>query len=284
MLVKKEQQYLQEKLQACYSAGEAAAIARWIFETRFHYTRLDYCLGKDREFSKDERDDFENIVSRLLENEPVQYILGETEFCGMMFSVNRHVLIPRPETEELVRWIAEDTPLFPSGPRILDLGTGSGCIAVSLARMLPSAQVSACDISEDALCVARENARRLQADVSFFHEDILNPSRIPSEPAWEVWVSNPPYICDRERADMTPNVLEHEPQTALFVPDHDPLLFYRSIALLGQRHLRAGGYLYFEINRAYARQMQDMLERAGYREIVVRKDQYENDRMIRCRK
>lgn len=282
--MKNEQQYLQEKLLACYSAGEAAAIARWVFESRFHYTRLDYCLGKDRDFSKEEREDFENIVSRLLENEPVQYVLGEAEFCDRQFLVNHNVLIPRPETEELVHWIVSDVSDFPDRPRILDLGTGSGCIAISLACLLPRASVSACDISEGALAVARENAARLEASVSFFRDDILNPEHLAEEPCWDVWVSNPPYICDRERQDMTRNVLDHEPHTALFVPDHDPLLFYRAIAESGLRYLRLGGSLYFEINRAYGHATSAMLEEMGYKEIQIRQDQFGNDRMIKCRR
>lgn len=282
--MKNEQQYLQEKLLACYSAGEAAAIARWVFESRFHYTRLDYCLGKDRDFSKEEREDFENIVSRLLENEPVQYVLGEAEFCDRQFLVNHNVLIPRPETEELVHWIVSDASDFPDRPRILDLGTGSGCIAISLACLLPQASVSACDISEGALAVARENAARLEVSVSFFRDDILNPEHLAEEPCWDVWVSNPPYICDCERQDMTRNVLDHEPHTALFVPDHDPLLFYRAIAESGLRYLRLGGSLYFEINRAYGHATSEMLEEMGYKEIQIRQDQFGNDRMIKCRR
>lgn len=273
---------MQERLEACYSADEAAAIARWVFESRFHYTRLDYCLGKDRDFSKEERDDFENIASRLLENEPVQYILGETEFCERSFGVDRNVLIPRPETEELVRWIASDAPLFPSPARILDIGTGSGCIAVSLAALLPGASVSACDVSEGALQVARRNALRNETEVTFFQEDILHPASLDRLPQWTVWVSNPPYICEREQADMERNVLEYEPHTALFVPDADPLLFYRTIARLGRQYLAPDGYLYFEINRAYADETRRMLQDAGYEDIQVRKDLYGNDRMIRC--
>lgn len=280
--MKKELQVLQQRLEACYTADEAAAIARWVFESRFHYTRLDYCLGKDRDFSKEERDDFENIASRLLENEPVQYILGETEFCGLPFSVDRNVLIPRPETEELVRWIASDAPLFPSSARILDIGTGSGCIAVSLACLLPGASVSACDVSEGALRIARTNALRNEAEVSFFQEDILHPKFLPRLPQWDVWVSNPPYICECEQTGMERNVLEYEPHTALFVPDADPLLFYRTIAHLGSVHLRPGGFLYFEINRAYAEETCRMLEDAGYENMEVRKDFRGNDRMIRC--
>jgi release factor glutamine methyltransferase len=282
--VKKEQQYLQDKLLTCYSATEAAAIARWVFETRFHYSRLDYCLGKDRDFSKEERDDFENIVCRLLENEPVQYVLGETDFCDQKFLVNHHVLIPRPETEELVRWIASDLSPFPAAPRILDLGTGSGCIAISLSSLLSQAVISACDISEDALDIARKNARNQNVAVSFFQEDILHPHHLLSGAVWDVWVSNPPYICERERKDMSRNVLDYEPSTALFVPDEDPLLFYRAIARLGLKGLCPGGFLYFEINRAYGELTRQMLEEMGYQEIQVRQDQFGNDRMIKCRR
>ena len=241
-------------------------------------------MGKDRDFSKEERDDFENIVCRLLENEPVQYVLGETDFCDQKFLVNHHVLIPRPETEELVRWIASDLSPFPAAPRILDLGTGSGCIAISLSSLLSQAVISACDISEDALDIARKNARNQNVAVSFFQEDILHPHHLLSGAVWDVWVSNPPYICERERKDMSRNVLDYEPSTALFVPDEDPLLFYRAIARLGLKGLCPGGFPYFEINRAYGELTRQMLEEMGYQEIQVRQDQFGNDRMIKCRR
>ncbi len=281
--MKKEQQYLQEQLAMHYAAGEAAAIARWVFENRFHYTRLDYCLGKDREFSKDEREDFENIVSRLLENEPLQYILGETEFCGLHFSVNRHVLIPRPETEELVRWIADDA-ISCDAPRILDWGTGSGCIAISLAHLLPNASVAACDLSAEALAVARQNADDNGVSVSFFRDDMLQPEHLPQEASWDVWVSNPPYICESERVEMDRNVLDYEPASALFVSDDDPLLFYRAVACHGLRCLHAGALLYFEINRAYGSEMVQMLQKMGYQDVELRQDLFGNNRMIKCRR
>lgn len=279
--MKKEQQYLQEQLQTYYSSGEAKAIARMVFETRFHYTLMDYCLGKDREFSEEERTDFENIVSRLLEKEPVQYVLGQAEFCGLTLGVEPGVLIPRPETEELVQWVASDATA-PGRHRILDLGTGSGCIALALSSLLPGARVSACDVSEAALAVARKNALKLQLSVTFFYENILEPVLLSGPEVWDIWVSNPPYICFREQSEMSGNVCDYEPHSALFVPDDDPLLFYRAIARLGRKSLCEGGLLYFEINRAYGLQVVQMLEQEGYRSIELRTDMFGNDRMIKC--
>lgn len=246
-------------------------------EVRFGLSQTDLLLCKDTLLSADERKELENIVQRLLQREPVQYILGQEVFCGHVFHVEPGVLIPRPETAELVRWVAEAVP---SGVSLLDIGTGSGCIAISLALM--GYEATAMDVSPDALRIAQGNADALGARVDFVLQDILHPS--PTDRQWDVIVSNPPYVCQSEAADMEDNVLLHEPSLALFVPDQDPLLFYRSIALYGLDHLLPGGWLFFEINRAYARETADMLGGYGYQQVVCRQDQFGNPRMVCARR
>lgn len=273
-----------------YDEGEAKAIARMTYEERFGLTLSDIYLGKDSQLSADSQAELEEIAKRLLQGEPIQYVLGQAGFCGRTFLVNEHVLIPRPETEELCQW--EPLPL-PSpkgeGAKIMDIGTGSGCIAITLAAMYPQAEVTAWDISAEALEVARENARRHNVHVSFEQVDILSIPPLYMEgnrgEALSLIISNPPYICNKERAGMETNVLEHEPHTALFVPDDDPLLFYRAIAQYGQTALKDGGWLYFEINPLYADDMQRMLSMMSYHDIEIKEDQYGKQRMIRaCRK
>jgi release factor glutamine methyltransferase len=281
---------LWRQLVQIYDEGEAKAIARMVYEERFGLTLSDIYLGRETQLSVADQTELQFIAKRLLQGEPIQYVLGQADFCGRTFMVNEHVLIPRPETEELCNW--KPLPL-PSpkgeGAKILDIGTGSGCIAITLAAMYPEAQVIGWDISEDALEVAKINAIRNNVNVSFEQVDVLNlPSPLPfgggRGEALSLIVSNPPYICNKERAAMEPNVLEHEPHTALFVPDDDPLLFYRAIAQFGQTALKQGGWLYFEINPLYAREMCDMLRLMSYHDIELKADQYGKQRMIRARK
>ena len=270
-----------------YDEGEAKAIARMTYDVRFGLTLSDLCLGKDTQLSADDQTELEEIAKRLLQGEPIQYVLGQADFCRRTFLVNEHVLIPRPETEELCRW--KPLPL-PSpkgeGAKILDIGTGSGCIAVTLAAMYPEAEVTAWDISAEALEVARTNAIRNNVNVKFDQVDILSKSSLYLEgdrgEAFDLIVSNPPYICNKERATMEANVLEHEPHTALFVPDDDPLLFYRAIAQYGQTALKEGGWLYFEINPLYADALADMLKMMSYYDINIKQDQFGKQRMMRA--
>lgn len=281
---------LWRQLVQIYDEGEAKAIARMVYEERFGLTLSDIYLGRETQLSAADQTELEEIAKRLLQGEPIQYVLGQADFCGRSFCVNEHVLIPRPETEELCNW--KPLPL-PSpkgeGAKILDIGTGSGCIAITLAAMYPEAQVIGWDISEDALEVAKINAIRNNVNVSFEQVDVLNlPSPLPfgggRGEALSLIVSNPPYICNKERAAMAVNVLEYEPHTALFVPDDDPLLFYRAIAQFGQTALKQGGWLYFEINPLYAQEMCDMLHLMSYHDIELKADQYGKQRMIRARK
>jgi release factor glutamine methyltransferase len=216
------------------------------------------------------------MLLRLQQFEPIQYIIGEARFLGRTFRVTPDVLIPRPETEELVEWILEE--ISPTA-RILDIGTGSGCIAVSLSKELPDATVEAWDVSDAALNVARGNSERLQAEVRFTRCDILGNIPKP-ESRYDFIVSNPPYVTESEKPAMEPNVLQWEPAVALFVPDADPLLFYRRMAVAGHGLLRPGGRLCFEINRSFGSQTVEMLYGEGYRNIILRKDISHNDRFI----
>ena len=278
--------YIFDKLSTAYPEREARAIARLVLETRFGLTQVDICMGRERTFSLEERRDLENIVKRLSQKEPVQYVLGQADFCGRTFSVAPGVLVPRPETEELTKWIIRDEK--ESGfslPCILDIGTGSGCIAITLSQELPQAQVSAIDISPQALAIARENAKRLGGSVDFRQQDVLDsPSKGQDSPLWDIIVSNPPYICEHEREGMEENVLRYEPSQALFVPDHDPLLFYRAIGEYAVKTLKEDGRLYVEINRAYGWETTRLFQSLGLRDVTLKKDFYDNERMIRCRK
>ena len=273
-----------------YDEGEAKALARMTYEVRFGLTFSDLCLGKDTQLSRDDQGHLEEIAQRLLQQEPIQYVLGQADFCGRTFLVNRHVLIPRPETEELCRWMISEVRSERSGVKersTLDIGTGSGCIAITLAAEMHQAKVAAWDISAEALEVARENAKRTSVHVSFEQIDILHlpsDSRQQTAGIFDLIVSNPPYICNKEREAMEANVLDHEPHTALFVPDDDPLLFYRAIAQYGQTALKEGGWLYFEINPLYAESLRQLLCAMRFCRIETKEDQYGKQRMIRARK
>ena len=270
---------IKKMLAGYYPDAEASALAKMLLVEVLHFSTLELFGGKDKEVFKKDLDVLYEMSRRLQNQEPIQYIIGRETFCGMPFVVNRHVLIPRPETQDLVEWIAEeDQQTNPC--RLLDMGTGSGCIAISLAKKLPHVQVEAWDISGEALQVARQNALNNQVNVVFHWQDILSAS--PGMAEWNVIVSNPPYIANKEKAEMESNVLDWEPHTALFVPDHDPLLFYRKIAQLGMSMLVNGGALYFEINRAYGAEIIAMLQALGYKDIIIRKDRFNNERMIKA--
>ncbi len=252
-------------------------------EVRFGMNRLDLCLGKDRPLTEEERIELESIISRLLKDEPIQYILKHADFCGNTLHVGPGVLIPRPETEELVHWILSDIPDRPL--RIADIGTGSGCIAISLATARPDCRISAIDISRQALDIAEQNAHLAHAEnIEFIRCDILDSQTWPRIPTatWDIIVSNPPYVLQSETRDMTANVLNYEPATALFVPDEDPLIFYRTIARYAQTYLKPNGRLCFEINRRFGKEVTELLAASGFSQIELRKDFRENDRMIRC--
>ena len=272
---------LRTRLADVYPDGEAQAIVFLVLEKLFGLSRTDVLMGGLERLTADQNAELEQVMLRLEQGEPVQYVLGVADFDGMTLGVAPGVLIPRPETEELVEWIAED---FKSAKRlrILDIGTGSGCIALSLARRFTDASVTAWDISDDALRIASANAERLGLDVEFKKRDALC-TKVPEADVanYDIIVSNPPYICEKERVDMDNNVLQHEPAAALFVPDNDPLLFYRAISDLAQKMLRSGGCLYFEINREYGEETAEMMSAMGFDSVELRKDFMENDRMVK---
>lgn len=270
------------QLLAAYPDREAHALARLVLEERYNLSQTDLLLDKDSKLSADDRRDLANIVDRLLANEPVQYVLGKSWFCSRPFHVEPGVLIPRPETEELVRMIVQENEHRNPSLSVLDIGTGSGCIAISLALDLPKADVTAWDISSEALKIATDNAHALKADVRFQQQDILHPE--PTDQQWDIIVSNPPYVRQLEAAEMSANVLEHEPHLALFVSDDDPLIFYREIGQFAWNHLTTGGRLYFEINQYLGKETADMIENIGFSDVKVHQDAYNNNRMLSCSK
>ena len=342
---------LWKRLTAIYNEREAQAIVRTVLDALFGMSLTDICLGKVTQLSADDTTRLEKIMQRLEKSEPVQYVLGAEWFAGRLFDVAPGVLIPRPETEDLVKWACDEakekekednskeergkeekevskkgeapqkeeqplssllkeekeglrkgedasqkeeqplSSLLESNkevsekgeevphPSILDIGTGSGCIAITVALALPQARVTAWDISTDALAIAAGNAHRLGASVRFEHQDAL--SAPDDEERWDVIVSNPPYICDRERADMSDNVLSYEPELALFVPDSDPLLFYRAIARYASKALKPGGRLLFETNTAYAHEVAQAMADEGFNAIEVRNDCFGKPRMVK---
>lgn len=342
---------LWKRLTAIYNEREAQAIVRTVLDALFGMSLTDICLGKVTQLSADDTTRLEKIIQRLEKSEPVQYVLGAEWFAGRLFSVAPGVLIPRPETEDLVKWACdeakekekednskeergkeekedskkgeaqkkEEKPLSSPlkekkeglrkeeeaskreeqlqssplknnkevskkgeeapHPSILDIGTGSGCIAITVALALPQARVTAWDISPDALAIAAGNAHKLGASIRFEHQDAL--SAPDDKERWDVIVSNPPYICDRERADMSDNVLSYEPELALFVPDSDPLLFYRAIARYASKALKPGGRLLFETNTAYAHEVAQAMADEGFTAIEVRNDCFGKPRMVK---
>lgn len=261
-----------------YETGEAKAIARFVMETRLGLTLTDILCGKDGQLSAEQQAELQQLLQRLLKGEPVQYVAGVADFGPRQFAVEPGVLIPRPETYELCEWIMERSAPERKELKVLDIGTGSGCIACTLAAEMNEAKVWAWDISEKALDVASSNARRTHVRVVFQRQDALH---LPEDKAcWDVIVSNPPYVCEQEKEAMERNVLEHEPPLALFVPDDEPLLFYRSIARYAAKSLKTDGKLYFEINPLYASDMEQMLNEEGYNHVETRKDMFNKQRFI----
>lgn len=266
--------YIRQSLQDLYPPQEVKSLTMMICCDILGYQAVDVYLGKDINLSESKQQELENILARMRKNEPIQYIRGVADFYGMRFCVAPGVLIPRPETAELVELILRENP---DAATLLDIGTGSGCVAISLSRHLPEAKVTAWDVSGDALAIALRNNELLGTSVAFEQRDVLT---YEGGDTFDVIVSNPPYVTEAEKSDMDANVLDWEPELALFVPDDDPLRFYRRIALLGKTLLASGGKLYFEINRAYGGATACMLEEMGYRHIRVLKDLFGNDRIV----
>ena len=329
----KTYQQLWQSLTPLYDAGEAQAIVRTVLDVKYGMTLTDIICGKVNEISADEERKLEEIIIRLQKGEPVQYVLGEADFAGRTFHVEPGVLIPRPETAELCQWIEEDmagkSTVSPkdspedsskdspevspqatdNAKQILDICTGSGCIAITLGLNIPNSEVTGWDISEDALRIAQGNVEMMKAgNVRIEHQDALalpkaaetdnekmkvtadkevvkskGEAKTPSTQKWDMIVSNPPYICEKEKADMEKNVLEHEPSLALFVPDEDPLKFYRAIAEYASSALKSGGALYFEINPIYEKETREMLLKLDFKDIETKEDAFGKKRMMRAK-
>lgn len=298
----KTYQQLWQSLTPLYDAGEAQAIVRTVLDVKYGMTLTDIICGKVNEISANEERKLEEIIIRLQKGEPVQYVLGEADFAGRTFRVEPGVLIPRPETAELCQWIEKDmieksivssgdSPEDSSGnsPQatddaklILDICTGSGCIAITLGLNIPNSEVTGWDISEDALRIAQGNVEMLKArNVRIEYQDALALPKAAE--AADLIVSNPPYICEKEKADMEKNVLEHEPSLALFVPDEDPLKFYRAIAEYASSALKSGGALYFEINPIYEKETREMLQELDFKDIETKEDAFGKKRMMRAK-
>ena len=281
----KTYQQFWQSLTPLYDAGEAQAIVRTVLDVEYGMTLTDIICGKVNELSSDEERNLEEIITRLQNGEPVQYVLGEADFAGRTFHVEPGVLIPRPETAELCQWIEEEVLSLEADERkqILDICTGSGCIAITLGLNIPNSEVTGWDISEDALRIAQGNVEMLKAgNVRIEYQDALMLPKT-AETA-DIIVSNPPYICEKEKADMEKNVLDYEPDLALFVPDEDPLKFYRAIAEFASTELRSWGMLYFEINPLYEKETREMLEGFGFKDIETKEDAFGKKRMMKAKK
>ena len=273
-------QDIRGQLATRYERGEAQAMGFLLLEELFGLTKADVLMGKDDEtFDAQSQSgmkratELHKAVDRLMKGEPIQYVIGHTDFCGLRVDVGRGVLIPRQETEELVAAVEGFNPRS-----ILDVGTGSGCIALALKHRLKEAQVTAMDISKEALKIARGNAERLGLDIAFEQCDILNAQ--PQERIYDLIVSNPPYVCEEERVEMEPHVLDYEPESALFVPNNHPLLFYEAITEYALTALNNGGMLAFETNRRFAHEVGALMADAGFDSIKVKRDMFNNERIV----
>ncbi|VBB48263.1 Release factor glutamine methyltransferase [uncultured Paludibacter sp.] len=273
-------EYIKTLLSDVYSEEEIHVFTYTVLEKITGYTKTHLLADKNIILSESQKNDAEEMVLRLKKGEPIQYILGETKFFGLKFTVNPSVLIPRPETEELVQWILNDLPPNPLKGEYLDVGTGSGCIAISLKKHLPNATVSAIDISADALKIAKENAKLNDVKIDFIQKDILKTDILDKK--YDIIVSNPPYVPQNDKQEMHSNVLDYEPHIALFVEDNNPLVFYRKIAELAKNNLTKHGALYFEIHKNQGENCQRMLSSLGFKNIQIKKDISGNDRMIKA--
>jgi release factor glutamine methyltransferase len=280
MNIKQYRNEFVKKLSPIYDEGEAESFFYLILEAKNQLKRIDLALNPDLVFSEKEIEVWNAILEQLKREIPVQYLLGKTSFYGLEFEVNENVLIPRPETEELVDWILESqkSKVGSQKVKILDIGTGSGCIAISLAKNLPNAEVFAIDVSEKALATAKKNALLNKVEVNFINQNILETEDLEQE--FDIIVSNPPYVRNLEKEEIKRNVLDNEPHLALFVEDDDALIFYKKIAELAQINLCSGGQLYFEINQYLGKEMIRLLEELNFKNVELRKDIYGNDRMV----
>ena len=286
-LVRDCRKYYASELEKIYGSDEANALIMILLEHYFGIDRVKIAMDPELRLSESELLTLHFAIKELLKNKPVQYILGETEFCGMRFFVDENVLIPRPETEELVNQLISCSvnQLHSPSFRILDIGTGSGCIAISLAKLLKNSVVTAVDVSEKALKVAKKNAETNGVNVNFIKDDILNPKNQELiDNQYDIIVSNPPYVCESEKTEMRANVLDYEPSSALLVSDTDPLIFYRKIMEFAQKNLKPDGEIWFEINEKLGTEMKNLCLEKGFENVEIIKDFRERDRIVRATK
>ena len=283
MKIKQYRTQFIKELAPFYDAYEAESFFYLILEDKHKLRQIDLALNHELKFSESDFIVWDSLLSQLKKEVPIQYLLGKTSFYGLDFEVNENVLIPRPETEELVEWIINENSKIDKTKKlkILDIGTGSGCIAISLAKNLPNAEVYGVDISKKAIVTAKRNAIRNNVDVTFVFLDILKTDALRFN--YDIIVSNPPYVRNLEKAEIKKNVLGYEPHLALFVEDNDALIFYRKIATLAKKGLLENGQLFFEINQYLGKEMRDLLETMNFKNIELKKDIYDNDRMISCK-
>ena len=284
MILKEFKLFFNEALSAIYPKTEIDSFFFILMEEKLKLQRIDTVLNSDLLITNKNLIDLKNIVKRLQKEEPIQYIIGNTEFYGLPFLVDKNTLIPRTETEELVAWVLDEIKVLTNNKitelSILDIGTGTGCIPISLAKNLTSLNISAIDISPEALLIARQNAILNKVTIEFIELDILNAESLPQE--YDVIISNPPYVRELEKEEIKNNVLENEPHLALFVADENPLIFYNKIADLAKQQLSINGMLFFEINQYLGQKTLNMLVNKGFKNIQLKKDLFGNDRMIKC--
>lgn len=281
MKIKQYRTQFIKELSPFYDAYEAESFFYLILEDKHKLRQIDLALNHDLTFSEADFIVWNSILEELKKEVPIQYLLGKTHFYGLEFEVNENVLIPRPETEELVEWVINENKAIDKKKKIkiLDIGTGSGCIAISLAKNLPNAEVYAIDVSKKALETAKRNAISNKVEIIFMLKNVLELEVLKSN--YDIIVSNPPYVRNLEKEEIKKNVLDYEPHLALFVEDNDALIFYRKIADLAKKNLLENGQLYFEINQYLGKEMTDLLEEMNFKNIELRKDIYDNDRMIK---
>lgn len=284
MILKEFKLFFNEALSAIYPKTEIDSFFFILMEEKLKLQRIDTVLNSDLLITNKNLIDLKNIVKRLQKEEPIQYIIGNTEFYGLPFLVDKNTLIPRTETEELVAWVLDEIKVLTNNKitelSILDIGTGTGCIPISLAKNLTSLNISAIDISPEALLIAKQNAILNKVTIEFIELDILNAESLPQE--YDVIISNPPYVRELEKEEIKNNVLENEPHLALFVADENPLIFYNKIADLAKQQLSINGMLFFEINQYLGQKTLNMLVNKGFKNIQLKKDLFGNDRMIKC--
>lgn len=282
MRIKQYRTQFIKELSPFYDAYEAESFFYLILENKHKLRQIDLALNHELTFSDADLAIWGGFLNELKKEVPIQYLLGKTNFYGLDFEVNENVLIPRPETEELVEWIINENKEGKSKKiKVLDIGTGSGCIAISLAKNLPNAEIYGIDVSKKAIETAKRNAINNNVDITFMYQNILDTDVLACN--FDIIVSNPPYVRNLEKEEIKKNVLDYEPHLALFVDDNDALVFYRKIAALAKSGLKESGQLYFEINQYLGKEMTDLLEKMDFKNIELRKDIYDNDRMISCK-